>query len=279
MLIKEDSLKHWIDHFYGYGSWSAKFWFVAYEAGGGDTPEEVAEKLDYFSGQHPSVAGPTLCDIRDLYRKQMFTSEGPRAGKFTNLYDYRFGDNAIINGVWKNLIAFVHGYNGEKLPDLLEYQKNTFASQSANNEALIQLYPLPSPHNHAWYYSWLDIPGFGFLKTRTKYEEHVYPNRMAGLLQGIKKYKPELVLMYGMNNITTLKESVQEVFPGIKFKMEKAVKLKLPQHHRAEINGTMLLITTQIPTLRHGRVETGFDWEEFGKITRTAEPKGTHHNP
>jgi hypothetical protein len=96
----------------------------------------------------------------------------------------------------------------------------------------------------------------------------VYPNRMGSLLQSIRKYKPELVLMYGMNNINTLKESVQEVFPDLKFKMEKAVKLKVPQHHRGDANGTTLLITTQIPTLRHGRVETGFDWEEFGKVVK-----------
>jgi hypothetical protein len=30
----------------------------------------------------------------------------------------------------------------------------------------------------------------------------------------------------------------------------------------------MLLITSQIPALRHNRIETGFDWEEFGKSVR-----------
>ncbi len=45
MLIEEKALKHWIDHFYGYGSWQARFWFVGYEESGGDVPEEVAEKL------------------------------------------------------------------------------------------------------------------------------------------------------------------------------------------------------------------------------------------
>jgi hypothetical protein len=45
----------------------------------------------------------------------------------------------------------------------------------------------------------------------------------------------------------------------------KAVKQQIPQHHRAELPGTTLLITTQIPALRHNRIETGFDWLEFGK--------------
>ena len=35
MLIEENALKYWIDNFYGYGSWQAKFWFIGYEESGG----------------------------------------------------------------------------------------------------------------------------------------------------------------------------------------------------------------------------------------------------
>ncbi len=72
-----------------------------------------------------------------------------------------------------------------------------------------------------------------------------------------------------MENINTLKKSVQEFFHGAKFKMVKAIKLQIPQHHRADLNGTKLLITTQIPALRHNRIETGFDWQEYGKLVKT----------
>lgn len=268
MLIEEKPLKHWINNFYGYGSWQARFWFIGYEEGGGDLPEEVAEKLNYFYKSHPSTTEATLCDIRELYRHVTFRVDGPKADLFTNLHDYRFDSNAIQHGVWKNLIAFVHGYRNEKLPDLLPYQKNSFALPSAHNEALIQLYPLPSPHNHAWYYSWLDLPQAGFLKSRTLYQEHAYQNRIHNILSNIGAYKPEVVLMYAMNNINTLKKSIQEYFPAAKFKMVKAIKQQIPQHHRADFNGTTLLITTQIPALRHNRIETGFDWQEFGKTVK-----------
>lgn len=272
MLIEEKALKHWIDNFYGYGSWRSRIWFIGYEETGGDVPEEVAEKVDYFYKTHPFTTEGTLCDIRELYRHVAVrwesatrTAATGKGNLFANRYEYRFDTNAIQNGVWKNLIAFVHGYKNEKLPDLLEYQKNTFASSSMNHEALMQLYPLPSPHNHAWYYSWLDLPQLGFLKSRGLYQEHVYQNRMHTILSNISAHKPELVLMYGMDNINTLKKSVQEFFQGVKFKMNKATKLQIPQHHRADLSGTTLLITTQIPALRHNRVETGFDWEEFGR--------------
>jgi hypothetical protein len=265
MLIEEKILRHWIDNFYGYGSWHARFWFIGHEEGGGEVPEEVADKINYFYKIHPPTTAGTLCDIRELYRHVVFRWDGPKANSFNNLYEYRFDTNAVQHNVWGNLAAFVHGYRNEKPSDLLEYQKRTFASPSANNEAWIKLYPLPSPHNHAWYYSWLDLPQFRFLKRRALYQEHVYEHRIHGILSNISTHKPEVVLMYGMENINTLKKSVQEFFHGVNFKMIKATKRQIPQHHRADVEGTTLLITTQIPALRHNRIETGFDWEEFGK--------------
>jgi hypothetical protein len=269
MLIEEKSLEHWMDHFYGYGSWDSKVWFVGYEEGGGDLPEEVAEKLNYFEKEHRTSSQPTLCDIRELYKHVGFRIEGPRAELFKNLHDYRFGKDSNPHGLWKNLIAFLHGYKSKKLPDVLTYQKNLFASASKANEALIQLYPLPSPHNHAWYYAWLDMPKFRFLKSRAQYQEHLYESRVQTILQNIRAYKPEVVLMYGMENINALKKSVQDFFPAAKFKMVKGIKLQFPQHHRTDFDGTTLLITTQVPALRHNRVETGFDWHEFGKMVKS----------
>jgi hypothetical protein len=268
MLIQESQLQHWIDHFYGYGSWEAPIWFVGYEENGGDAPEEVAEKLNYFQQAHPASDGATLCDIRELNKHVILRAEGPRAEKFTNHYEYRFGSKAkTLHGAWKNLIAFQHAYRNKKTPNLLTYQRNSFLSSSAR-EALIQFYPLPA-HNHAWYYSWLQLSSqFKYLKTRSSYEQHVYASRVKNIFTNVKNHKPEVVLMYGMENINALKASAAEYFPGIKFKMAKGIKLVIPQHHIAQVDNTILVITTQIPSLRHRRVETGFDWEKFGKLVR-----------
>jgi hypothetical protein len=264
MLIVPEKLQHWINHFYGYGSWEAPFWFVGFEESGGDLPEEVAEKLNYFYKTHTSASAPTLCNLRDLYKHIAFRIEGPRSERFANFHDHRFGPKAVQHGFWKNLIAFSHGYRDKKLPDLLIHQQKQFASIQ---EALIQLYPLPA-HNHAWYYSWLDLPDLPFLKSRTLYEEHVYSSRISSIFRQLQQNRPELVLLYGMENINRLKTSAQEFFPSAAFKTVKAVKGKIPQYHRADLSGTILLITTQIPGLRHNRVETGFDWEAFGKSLR-----------
>lgn len=269
MLIEETKLKYWIDNFYGYGSWNARIWFISHEEGGGEVPEEVAEKVNHFYSLPRPNEGKTLCDIRDAYRHISIYWDGPRAGAFNNRYEYRFGSAAVQHGIWKNLIAFAHAYGDEKLPDLIEYQRNEFVSSSKANQALIPLYPLPSPHNHAWYYSWLDLPNISFLKNREMYQNHVYPNRVQTIMSNIGQYKPELVLMYGMENINQLKQSILDFFPNTNFKMVKSIKQVIPQHHRVEIGNTILLITTQIPALRHNRVETGFDWFAFGKSVKS----------
>jgi hypothetical protein len=268
MLIEPKALQHWINNFYGYGSWYAPFWFIGYEESGADTPEELADRLNYFYNL-TSANSPTLCDIRELYRHVSFSVEGPRSEKFSNLYDYRFGNHPTLHGLWKNLIAFVHGYQNKQLPDLVTYQQNSFALPSPPTEALIPLHPLPA-HDHAWYYAWLDLPQLPFLKRRSIYEDYVFPGRIRIILENIKVYKPEVVLMYGMDNINLLKQFAEEVFQKTNFKTVRGIKRQIPQHHRVEINGTILLITTQVPALKHRRVETGFDWYEFGRTLMDA---------
>lgn len=267
MIIQAEPLQHWIENFYGYGSWDARFWFIAHEESGGDLPEEEAEKFNYFYNANTTGENSSLCDIRQLYKQVNARLDGPRAFLFKTFYDYRFGDNAVQHGLWKNLIAFVHGHQGKKIPDLLDYQKIDFLSPARQSEALIPLYPLPT-HHHAWYYSWLDMPQFPFLKSRRLFQEHIYPQRMQRIIENVKVHSPEVVLMYGMENVSALKASVQEHFPSAKFKMIKAIKQKIPQHHLAEVNSTKLLITTQVPALRHNRVETGFDWEQLGNVLK-----------
>ena len=103
MIIEEKSLSHWINNFYGYGSWGARSWIISYEEGGGEIPEEVAEKLAYFYREHPPADRGVLCDIRDLYKHVAVQLDGPKNSLFTNRYEYRFGPNAVQNSVWKNI--------------------------------------------------------------------------------------------------------------------------------------------------------------------------------
>ena len=269
-LINVETLNHWIENFYGYGSWDAKIWFLRHEEPSGDMPQEVADKLNFFANIHHGANNPTLCDIRQLYKEVRFTPDRSKADVFDNLYDYRFGHNAVQGGEWKDIISFVHGYRNQPLThpeNLRDYQKNSLAS-GANNEALLRLYPLPA-HSHAWYYSWLDLQELDFLNSRAAYEAHVYESRIQGILQNVSEYRPKIVVMYDMVRISRLKESVQHFFPGVSFKTVKAINRKIPQHHMVRLPDTKLVITTQRPGLRHNRVETGFDWEAFGRMLQS----------
>ncbi|WP_420318960.1 hypothetical protein [Ekhidna sp.] len=268
LLISEAALSHWIENFYGYGSWEAPIWFINHEEPSGDMPEEVADKLNYFIETHAEVNSPTLCDPRALYKQVRFTPQRSRADIFSNLYDYRFGPNAVQRGEWKGIISLVHGYNNQPISDAetcLEYQCNSLAT-GVNNEALLRLYPLPA-HSHAWYYSWLNLKDMDFLKSRTAYQEHVYEVRMQAILEQIRIYHPKLVIMYDMKSVNTLKESIQRHFSGVKFTTVKAIPHKIPPHHVSRLTetDTTIVITTQSTGLRHNRPETGFDWETFGR--------------
>jgi hypothetical protein len=139
MLIKEETLRHCIHNFYGYGSWYARFWFVGHEEADGEVPEDVADKINYFTTVNTQI-DRTLCDIRQLYRHVAVRSHGSKANSFNSMSDYRFHKNAIQDSVWKNLIAFEHGYKQTRIADILAYQQHYFLS-SSQAEALIQLYP------------------------------------------------------------------------------------------------------------------------------------------
>jgi hypothetical protein len=267
MLIDEKALKHWIDHFYGYGSWDAKVWFIGYEEHGGETPEEVSEMVGYFSKAHSGASEPTLCDIREMHRHRSFRREGRKSDLYNNHFQYRFDTNAVLHGTWKNMTAFVHALKNEKTFDVYSYQKELFAS-AESNEALIELYPLPSPHKHTWYYNWLDVPRLPFLRSRKLYQDHLYERRMNTILSNITTYRPEVVLMYGMDNINNLKTSIANFF-NVRCRLVQASSNKIPQHHIAEIGDTKMIITTQIPALRHNRQSSAFDWWAFGETIRT----------
>lgn len=270
MIIEADKLRHWIDCFYGYGTWKARFWFVSYEESGGEVPEDVADRINHFHRALPPGSPDDLCDIREMYRAVRLKLEGSKADVINTRYDYRFGVNAVPSTVLKNLVTFSHAWGNEPTPETFHYQKNLLARPDRSREALLSLLPLPRAHNHAWYYSWLDLPGLDFIRNRKQYVEHLLPKRLERILTNIEAFKPDVVLMYGMDNISLIKESVAAFFPGIRFKTFKAIKHVVPQHHRANLNGTTLLITTQIPALRHNRPETGFDWAEFARAAAAA---------
>src|ERR1700712_4330199 len=103
MPITEQNLHYWVDNFYGFGSWTAPVWFISHEEGGGDLPEEVAEKFEYFNYANKN-SNDQLTDLRDLYRHVGFRVDGPRAKMFDSMFDYRFGPEAKLHGLWKNLI-------------------------------------------------------------------------------------------------------------------------------------------------------------------------------
>jgi hypothetical protein len=87
MTINETSLKHWIEFFFGYGTWRSPVWFVAHEESGGELPEEVAERIEYFKEFHKNTTSPVLCELREMYKRLSFRYEGPKSHLYKNHFE------------------------------------------------------------------------------------------------------------------------------------------------------------------------------------------------
>src|SRR5712664_2401392 len=76
-----------------------------------------------------------------------------------------------------------------------DYQRNRLG-RSNGDERLMELLPLPSPSSEQWRYAARSrLP---WLASRKVYSDYQSPRREQRILQEIKKYRPKLVVFYGL---------------------------------------------------------------------------------
>jgi len=273
MPLDPAKLQHWIDNFYGYGSWDAPVWFIGYEEGGGADYKEVEQKLDYFDINHKNSNGPTLCDIRSLHlavkcHAKYYDTHGEL--RFTGTHP----NGSKLQGTWGNLIRFVKGYCGKIYDSDLEYQKTSLAFPEKGNEALIELFPLPSPNKQVWYYGWLDIKDETLrplLKTRKSYEDSLVENR----LNSIKKMADQkieslqIMVFYGISGkVNAIKDIFKSEgkFEPFKINLSKSdsnnTRIKNIQIYK--YRSIKIIICDTAPSSKKKIV----DWFELGEYTK-----------
>ncbi len=160
--------------FYGYGTWSAKLWFVGMEEGGGDTQEEIGMRLDAWSGAD-------LQDLRDFHKQLKGT-------------DW-FSNRPPIQSTWSKLIriALCAGNRPSDTEAVRLFQRDELGRRDGNT-ALIELFPLPSPSTQHWTYGACGIPA---LATREIYRDSMAASRMKTIQDRIDAHKPTAVIFYG----------------------------------------------------------------------------------
>lgn len=178
-MLDENSLRQYIDNFYGFGDWGNKdnpIWYIGIEEGGGKSERDVQIRLDSW--------------LR--YRKDLIGNDVHHAKINKNYFEkgkYQF--------TWARLIALRLSYEDKPMTSAnrKEVQMNNWGHLDSNN-LLIELFPLPSPKNSTWNYGkW--TKSISFLKTRKTYYDYIGDKRIKIIKSKIEKYKPKIVVLYG----------------------------------------------------------------------------------
>ncbi len=177
-MLDDQLLEVFINGFYGFGQYEARYWFIGMEEGGGNALEAIAKQVD----------------IWDAYgRKELLD-----VAKYASEMDVTrwYGDRPKLQPTWKHLIRIVLTAEGQPVDaeTMRQYQKNDFGTE-AGDTCLLELLPLPAPNITSWLYG--EISSLPFLKSRKKYREYIVGSRIAHLRDRITQYEPKVVVLYG----------------------------------------------------------------------------------
>ena len=177
-MIDVPALADYMQRFFGYGSWQAKYWFVGMEEGGGSGLDEVEARLRSWDAR----GRPDLDDLYEFHRAarlmKWFTSDAP------------------LQRTWNQLMRAVlvaEGRNAEK-PARAAYQRMRLGRRDGET-ALLELLPLPSKNVGSWIYG--SIAALPQLRSRDTYMSSTRPIRLAALRRKIDEHSPHAVVFYG----------------------------------------------------------------------------------
>ncbi len=183
-LFNDELLKSFISNFYGYGNYKGKYWFVGLEQGGGNSFNEIEQRLNIWAQNNK----PELEDAAEYHNAiglgHFFDATKPKQ-----------------QSTWARLIRTIYGFEGNHHTDILAkqvstYQRDKFLRRDSDS-CSIELLPLPSPSMNDWLYakhSTLDE-----LQSRKRYREQFSEQRATVIRRRIVEYRPQLVMFYGLH--------------------------------------------------------------------------------
>lgn len=197
-MLNREKLETYIHNFYGYGNWNSDFWFIGMEEGGGDEFEEVKKRLDSW---HNSLTD--LIDNRVHHQRIGIT---------------KFFDKGTLQSTWAKLIRLKLSMQGELSGNANDdrnkirgIQKNSWGQPKSDN-ALLDLFPLPSPGIKPWKYGeeeWTDID---YLQNRETYRKKLTEIRTRYIRDKINTHQPKVVVFYSTSYMNYWNEIIQGDF-------------------------------------------------------------------
>ena len=228
----DELLSDYMKGFWGYGATDASFWFVGMEEGGGNTFEEVEERITQWDkrGRLP---------LEDLYEYHI----GINVPKW-------FQKGAPLQPTWNRLIRVLLSAKGDK-PEreaVRSYQIERLGRTNGET-CLLEFLPLPSPTTRHWHYG--KYSGIPSLSNRDRYTLDVGTWRALHLTQLITTHQPKVVMFYGIGYVDWWK------------KVAKTRLIKTTVHNKEVYFGK--LEKTAIAVTQHP-VATGVNLEYFHEV-------------
>jgi hypothetical protein len=178
--LNDQLLSEFAETFYRYGNNRGRYWFIGMEEGGGNSVEEIDQRLEAW------VQGGKreLEDVAEFHERigvpELFTGK------------------AKLQTTWNKLIRIVLSHQGvtPTTDDVRAYQRDKLGRLESET-CLLELLPLPSPSTSQWLYgSHSSLP---HLATRKSYHDYYTPKRVEHLQAMIKRHQPLCVIFYGLN--------------------------------------------------------------------------------
>jgi hypothetical protein len=174
--LDDPTLEAYIKTFFGHGHFTAKYWFIGMEFGGGSSVAEIVGRISRWHRQ----GGHALEDLNDP----------PGSSRW-------FRPPYPLQPTWRKLIRILLSAEGftPTSEHIRAYQKDRLGGQSGL-DCLLELLPLPSPGLNRWLF-YPEYSSLPYLRDRATYLTHVTPSRIKLLHDLIVQHNPPTVLFYG----------------------------------------------------------------------------------
>ena len=176
----DETLKKFMDGFFGYGDLEAPIWFIGMEEGGGNSLEEINKRLETWKKLGETVT----MDMYEFHRE------------INDLKFFNGSNIARLQPTWAKLIRFILSHEKEviNIAKVKDFQI-TRLGRYKSKTCLLELMPLPSPSINQWIYN--KITKIPELQNRQIYKEVIAPRRISKLKKLIKFHNVRKVVFYG----------------------------------------------------------------------------------
>jgi len=183
--MKDKDLEDYINSFFGFGNLDARIWFIGKEEAGEakDITSRVAAWIE--------LDRPNIADNYEFHSE--FANQLEKSNKFESLFQ---GKNANLQPTWNGLIKLQFAIEKKKFvsEEVLKEFQSYKLGRSASKNAILELFPLPSPNHNTHDYS--KVSNLNYLKNKKDYKTKITSSRIEYLKNKIIEKKPKFVIFY-----------------------------------------------------------------------------------